>query len=185
MAICSLDLAGGPYTYADLERLPEDERIHYELSYGTLVVTPAPTVRHQQVLGDLVAFLKLLLPARFVVLPEADLLLTENLVKRPDIQVVRSELATGRYVAGIPDLVVEILSPATRKIDLTEKRSVYEEAGIDAYWIVEPETPELTVLELRSGRYVEIQPDPAGRIAINVPVEASVDPAALGGRATA
>jgi Uma2 family endonuclease len=116
MAICSLDLAGGPYTYADLERLPEDERIHYELSYGTLVVTPAPTVRHQELLGDLVVMLKRLVPSGFVVLPEADLLLTESLVKRPDIQV-RSQLATGRYVAGVPELMVEILSPVTRMID--------------------------------------------------------------------
>jgi Uma2 family endonuclease len=173
----TIDLSKGSYTYADLECLPEDERSHYELSYGALVVTPAPNLRHQHLLGQVVILLnEITLPSQ-VVLPEADLLLAQDLVKRPDIQMVDRDLASGQYVAGVPELVVEILSPATRKIDLTEKRSVYEEAGIKAYWIVDPEVPELTVLELTpEGRYVPVEPDSAGRIEISVPVRMSVDP---------
>lgn len=181
MAVSTIDLSKGSYTYADLESLPEDERSHYELSYGALVVTPAPNLRHQHVLGQVLVFLNEIVLDSQVVLPEADLLLAEDLVKRPDIQVVDRNLAAGQYVAGAPELVVEILSPATRKIDLTEKRSVYEEAGIKAYWIVDPEIPGITVLELTGSesenlRYIRVEPDATGSVEITVPVKMSFDP---------
>jgi Uma2 family endonuclease len=58
-------------------------------------------------------------------------------------------------VEGAPVLVVEVLSPSTRSIDLGTKRLAYEAAGVPAYWLVDPEVPSLTVLELDAGRYVE------------------------------
>jgi Uma2 family endonuclease len=94
-------------------------------------------------------------------------------------------LRPGQYVVGTPDLVVEILSPATRKIDLTEKRSVYEEAGIQAYWLIDPETLELTILELdglREGHYVEHLPNPDGKIDISVPLTCSINPREVTGK---
>ncbi|MEX2551916.1 MAG: Uma2 family endonuclease [Actinomycetota bacterium] len=184
MAKSSIDLGMGSFTYADLERLTDDERSHYELSYGTLVVTPAPNTQHQLILGKVVAFLERnRLPSQ-VVLPEAELLIQPDLVKRPDVQVVDEKLVGGQCVTGTPDLVVEILSPATRMIDLTEKRTVYEQAGIQAYWLIDPETLELTVLELdglREGRYVHRQPSSTGRIEISVPVTLSIDPTNVSG----
>lgn len=184
VVLSSIDLSRGAFTYADLERLPDDERCRYELSYGALVVTPAPNTQHQLILGKVVAFLERnRLPSQ-VVLPEAELLIQPDLVKRPDVQVVDENLVGGQCVTGTPDLVVEILSPATRMIDLTEKRSVYEEAGIQAYWLIDPETLELTVLELEGlpeGRYVQRQPNSTGRIEISVPVTLSIDPTKVSG----
>jgi Uma2 family endonuclease len=55
----------------------------------------------------------------------------------------------------VPHLVVEVLSPSTRRVDLLLKRSRYEAAGIPSYWMVDPEKPSLTVLELVEDRYVE------------------------------
>jgi Uma2 family endonuclease len=52
-------------------------------------------------------------------------------------------------------LAVEILSPSTRTTDLILKRDLYERAGVESYWILDPEDAVLTVLELVSGRYVE------------------------------
>ena len=51
--------------------------------------------------------------------------------------------------------VVEVFSPSTRRTDLTLKRATYEAAGVPSYWLVDPEAPALTVLELEGGRYVE------------------------------
>ena len=48
-----------------------------------------------------------------------------------------------------------MLSPSTRRIDLGTKRLAYEAAGVPAYWLVDPDVPSLTVLELDAGRYVE------------------------------
>jgi Uma2 family endonuclease len=54
-----------------------------------------------------------------------------------------------------PLLVVEIRSPSTAHIDLNRKKAAYERFGVPSYWIVNPDPPqpELTVLELRDGRY--------------------------------
>lgn len=55
-----------------------------------------------------------------------------------------------------PLLVVEVLSPSTRAVDLTLKRHVFEQGGITSYWLLDPLTPSLTVLELVEGAYVEV-----------------------------
>ena len=79
-----------------------------------------------------------------------------DLVKQPDVQVVEKALVGGPRIVGTPDLVVEIHSPSTKVLDLTEKRHVYGEAGIPAYWMVDPDASTITVLELRGGAYVEV-----------------------------
>lgn len=60
-----------------------------------------------------------------------------DLVKRPDLQVVDENLVGGQSVVGVPDLVIEIHSQATRALDLTEKSLVYAKAGVPAYWMVD------------------------------------------------
>lgn len=154
MALRTIDRSGPVFTYSDLEAVPEDEN-RYELSYGSLVVTPAPNTRHQAILANVVAFLhqRVLPSAR--VLAEAELLISPDLVKRPDVQVVDENLVGGQSVVGTPSLVVEIHSPATKALDLTEKRYTYAHAHIPAYWLVDPEARTVTILELADDEYVE------------------------------
>ena len=61
----------------------------------------------------------------------------------------------GAKFAEAPLLVVEIRSPSTALIDLNRKKAAYERFGVPSYWIVNPAPPqpELTVFELRDGRY--------------------------------
>ncbi|MGI8983972.1 MAG: Uma2 family endonuclease, partial [Acidimicrobiales bacterium] len=127
----------------------------YELSYGTLIVTPAPNTRHQAVMVAIAAFLHQRRLPSLRVLAEAELLIRPDLVKRPDVQVVEENLVGGQSVVGTPSLVVEILSPATRVIDRTEKLFIYAEARIPAYWLVDPDELAITVLELENDLYVE------------------------------
>ncbi len=61
-----------------------------------------------------------------------------------------------RKVTGLPVLVVEVLSASTRATDATLKRHVFEQAGVPSYWLLDPDVPSLTVLELRAGTYVEV-----------------------------
>lgn len=185
MAASTINLGKGHYTYADLEGLPEEERSHYELSYGALVVTPAPNVSHQQMLHRVQLFLEKIIASSQQVLPDTELLIAPDLLKRPDVQIVDQRLAVGQCVMGTPELVVEILSPATRMIDLTEKRSVYEQACVPAYWLIDPETFELTVLELEhsgASSYVQRHPDEEGTIEISVPVALLIDPSEVTGK---
>jgi Uma2 family endonuclease len=133
MALEQAALGYEPFTYRDLEGTPDDGRF-YELSNGVLVVTPGPSQE---------------------ILIEADLFIRDDLVKRPDIQVVDRSLIEGQAIRGTPALVVEISSLSTALLDRTEKRVVYAEAGIPAYWIVDLDARTVTVLDLDGEQFVE------------------------------
>jgi len=154
MALRTIDRSGQVFTYADLEAVPDDEN-RYELSYGTLIVTPAPNTRHQAIMVTVASFLHQRKPPSVRVLAEAELLLQPDLVKRPDVQVVDENLVGGQSVVGTPLLVVEILSLATKTLDLTEKRFVYAQAHVPVYWLIDPDAMTLTILELVDDQYVE------------------------------
>lgn len=180
MAQATISREARTFTYADLEALPEDSEHRYELSYGALVVTPAPDTRHQAVataVGGVLLARKLRSQR---VLVEAELLIRPDVVKRPDVQVADENLVGGQYVAGVPDLVVEVHSPSTRVLDLTEKRLVYAQAGIPAYWLVDPEAQTLTVLELRGDAYESVGVvDAEGSFEVSVPFAMTIEGSAI------
>jgi Uma2 family endonuclease len=70
-----------------------------------------------------------------------DVILSDVDVVEPDLLFVSNERAEvlGTWIHGAPDLVVEILSPGTRRTDETTKRRLYERAGVREYWIVDDE----------------------------------------------
>jgi Uma2 family endonuclease len=145
-----------PLTWRDLEGLPDDGH-RYELVDGTLIVTPAPSVRHQRVafrlarlLDDHCAKDALVLMAPFAVL------LAEDTELRPDVLVARRADFTARNLPTAPLLAVEVLSPSTRLVDLNLKRARFEAAGCPSYWTVDPEALELTAWELTDGVYGEV-----------------------------
>lgn len=175
-----VDRTSRTFTYADLEALPEDDENWYELSFGTLVVTPHPNTRHQAVATKVAAFLVARkLPSQRV-LVEAELLIHPDVVKRPDVQVADENLVGGQYVAGVPDLVVEVHSPSTKVLDLTEKRLVYAQARIPAYWLVDPDDRTLTVLELRGDAYENVGViDTEGSLEVSLPFTMTIEGPAI------
>ncbi len=146
---------GAPLTEDDLATMPDDGH-RYELLDGALLVTPAPNVSHQRFVTRLLVLLD---GARQqgleVFVAPTDVRLSSITVLEPDVLVVRTADLTPARVEGPPLLVVEVLSPSTRRIDLGSKRLAYEAAGVPAYWLVDPDVPSLTVLELDAGAYVE------------------------------
>jgi len=73
----------------------------------------------------------------------------------PDILVICDPSKTDkRAILGGPDLVIEILSPSTTKIDKTVKNDLYKEAGVKEYWTVSPDEKIVTVHILKDGEYV-------------------------------
>lgn len=72
----------------------------------------------------------------------------------PDIMVIcdRKHLKGGTY-SGIPKFIVETLSPSTAKRDKTEKKDIYEKAGIEEYWIVSPQG-SVEIYYLEGGKYL-------------------------------
>jgi len=144
-----------PLTRADLEHTPDDGH-RYELIDGMLLVSPAPRERHQEVLGNLYVVLKTACPAHLkVLLAPFAVALADDTEVQPDILAAPRIQFTDKELPGPPLLAVEILSPSTRRVDLLLKRDRYQAAGIPSYWIVDPEGPGVTVLELVDGIYQE------------------------------
>lgn len=145
------------YTYEDYALLPEGKKC--QLIHGEIIMSPAPSFFHQSLAYNLV-----LLFANFIenrnlgVLRFApvDVLLSNREVYQPDIIFIskeRLDIIDEQKVNGAPDLVVEILSPATAYYDLTQKRYVYEKNGVKEYWIVDPAELTVEVLENVNGGF--------------------------------
>ncbi|HET6625951.1 MAG TPA: Uma2 family endonuclease [Nocardioidaceae bacterium] len=146
---------GRELTRADLDAMPDDGH-RYELIDGILVVTPAPSRRHQTIVVNLVVALKQGCPDDLQVLTAPfDVALSADTVMQPDLLVGRRADFTEKDLPAAPVVAIEVLSPSTRRVDLTLKRSRYEEAGCPSYWVVDPVGPSLTTWELRNGEYVE------------------------------
>ena len=148
---------GRPLTRADLEGLPEDDGHRYELIDGVLIVSPGPQLPHQDMVGNLHLILRAGCPQHLkVVLAPFAVALSDDTEVQPDLLVAPRTQFTRRELPGPPLLAVEVLSPSTRRIDLLLKRDRLQAAGVQSYWLVDPEEPSITVLELRGGVFVEV-----------------------------
>ena len=146
----------GEWTYEDYARLPDDGR-RYEVIGGNLHVRPAPRTNHQDVILALAATLRrhvLETDAGKVYISPIDVVLPDlaNPVQ-PDILFVgkkRLEMIKENFVEGVPDLIVEVLSPGNPAHDRRTKYALYEEAGVKEYWIVDPDECTVDVYTLYS-----------------------------------
>ena len=136
------------WTRDDLAALPEDGN-RYEILDGALLVTPSPSSPHQFVILGLYDQLKRSCPRelRIAVAP-LDVVLDESTVLQPDVLVAHRDRVERWGIRGHLALAVEVLSPSTRRIDLTAKLRRYERAGIPAYWVADPDELTLTAYEL-------------------------------------
>src|SRR5690625_207116 len=171
---------GQPLTRDDLDAMPDDGH-RYELVDGTLIVTPAPSFRHQGVVGELHLLLRHACPPDFHVLfAPFDVALTQDTVLQPDLLVARRAAFTARDLPAAPLLVIEVLSPSTRHVDRGLTLAPYETAGCPSCWVVDPDEPALPVWELVGQEY-ECRARVTGRerYTSSVPYEVSIVPAEL------
>lgn len=146
---------GRPLTQHDLESVPDDGH-RYELVDGTLIVSPAPSPRHQRAVAQLHLALATVCPPDLEVLfAPLDVAMAVDTVLQPDLLVARRADFTDENLPVPPLLAVEVLSPSTRLVDLNLKRARYEQAGCRSYWVVDPDEPSLTCWDLGVGGYVE------------------------------
>ncbi len=133
-------------TYDDYCLLPNDGK-RYEIIEGELFVTPSPNFSHQIVVTRLTRYLSAFVEDNrlgLVFVSPFDVVFSQFDVVEPDILYVskaRSSVLTEKNVQGSPDLVVEVLSPSTAKIDRTTKLKLYARFGVEEYWIIDPEGP--------------------------------------------
>jgi Uma2 family endonuclease len=145
-------------TYADYLELPDDGK-RYELHEGELSVTPAPGLRHQDVLVRLTVILAPHVTAagrgRLTVAP-FDCILSDTTVVQPDVVYAgesRQDRFTERAVVGAPALAVEIIAPSTGHIDRRRKMAMYAAHDVTWYWIVDPDARRIEAYHLTEGAY--------------------------------
>ena len=174
----------GRFTRADFERLPvdADDGLHYELLDGAIVVTPSPGFRHQKAVTALWRMLDDSRPDHLhVLVAPLDVYLPTDDILEPDVLVIDDEaVVEDKVQGGVPFLVVEVVSPSSRRRDVGDKLTAYRDAGVPSYWVVDPVDPRLRVWALRDGEYVEVA-DVRGtdEFTADAPYAATVRPADL------
>lgn len=150
----------GPYRHADYDALPDEPRC--ELIFGRFYLSPAPSVLHQIVAGVFFRTLDdiadesggLAVPA------PVDVVLADHSVVQPDVLYISAERRNlvGNRIEGPPDLVVEVISPATIRRDRNEKLALYARSGIREYWLAEAAGRQIEFLVNRGGQFVVVLP---------------------------
>ncbi len=147
------------WTYHDLDDLPAD-LVRYELWEGELIISPAPTITHQEVAKRLLKLFTLHDPKEHLGVyyaAPADVVLDENLSLQPDVFWIANanrSIITPERIMGAPDLCVEVLSPSTAYADKSRKLHYYTQAGVRECWLVDPEAGTLTVYVLGTKTHV-------------------------------
>jgi Uma2 family endonuclease len=165
MKINEPDLSGS-YTYADYFGWQWGEMA--ELIRGKIYkMSPAPTSKHQKVVGNLFGLLWSSLrgercqvftapfDVRLPISPKMKGDKDITTVVQPDVCVVCDPAKIDeRGCIGAPDWIIEVLSPNTTSKDLREKFSIYEEAGVKEYWVIHPQEQTVLVYTLnKEGKY--------------------------------
>ena len=144
-----------------LDERPASDLNHYELLRGRIVMSPPAGWPHGPIEANIVTALTLFVrthqlglilgssagynfPSGDTVEPDVSFIATARIEAGPTPQ-------PGKFIRIVPNLVVEILSPATAQKDRTEKKSLYEENGVEEYWIADPKRREVTLYH-HSGR---------------------------------
>lgn len=146
------------YTEEDYYNLPEDVRT--ELIDGQFYDMAAPNRIHQEILMELSAIIRNYIkskngscrvyPAPFAV----RLLNDKHTIVEPDISVVcDSDKLTDKGCNGAPDWIIEIVSPSNPSHDYITKLSLYHDAGVREYWIVDPQNNEIHVYNMENGNF--------------------------------
>lgn len=142
---------GVKLTYDDFVQFPDDG-LRHELIDGEHYVTPSPNTKHQTVSLNLTVLIGSWLeqhPIGRLFHAPFDVVFSMFDVVEPDLLYLSNERAaealTTLHVRGVPELVIEIGSPGTRKRDETVKRRLYERTGVSEYWVIDPELDAIRV----------------------------------------
>ena len=148
------------WTYDEIAALPDDKL--RELHDGIPILMPSPTLRHQKLLRRLTKLIEAWIDGGrqgLLYYQPVDLKIDNYRTLIPDLiyyatedeAAVESE--NGKYLVGIPDLVVEIVAPSSQNTDRFYKFDVYAEIGVRYYWTVDPEFWIFQAFRLVEGEY--------------------------------
>jgi len=146
------------WSYAEmLAELPETN-LPVELWNGELIMSPAPHPDHQEItLNFAYALKKFVMGENLgkVYASPVDVVLTPRRVVQPDVLfIAKARLGIVKHcIDGVPDLAMEVISEHSWQRDRIEKKALYEQAGLQEYWIVDPDSETIEVFALTGGVY--------------------------------
>jgi Uma2 family endonuclease len=177
---------GEPWTVDDLERLPPDNTMKYEIIDGSLVVSPRAGVYHNGIAAKLCRLLTLQAPPHLLTSMESGVKVRGGTTYyEPDALLAVETAFKQRNADHLHPsdvlIVIEVLSKSNRGHDLVTKRHYYAFAGIPQYWIADPDEQTLTVLTLgEDGGYADrAVVRPGGRWTSDEPFPLAIDPAEI------
>lgn len=172
-------------TYDDLLEFPDDGRRH-ELIDGEHIVTPTPVTRHQRIVTRLARMIGNFLEDHpehgEVFAASVDIVLSRHDAVVPDVVLIagdQAEILGDKNVQGAPALMVEVISPGSRKRDAQTKRRLFEKRGVREYWLIDPEL-DLVQIYRRGGdggfaRAIELTAEDGGVLTTPLLPGCSVD----------
>ncbi|KWT90520.1 Uma2 family endonuclease [Candidatus Magnetominusculus xianensis] len=126
---------------------------------GEEVVSPSPLRKHQKITRKLTMIINRHVEAKGLgelYFSPLDVILEEGINRlQPDILFIRKENVAIEqdWIRGVPDMVCEIVSHGTYKMDMVVKRVLYEKYKVPEYWIVVPELNAIEILALDNDKY--------------------------------
>lgn len=137
----------------------DDDDNYYEIIDGEMIRKSAPTPMHQEVSKNLLFILETYnrqYKRGNIFYAPVDVFLDEYNKPQPDLVFVSTEkkaIITNDCIMGVPDLVVEIISPTSVIRDRIEKKNLYERMSVQEFWLVDPQYEEIEIYTLKNGHY--------------------------------
>jgi Uma2 family endonuclease len=164
-------------SYADLVRLPDDG-LRHEIIDGVHYVTPSPVLRHQTLVKRLLVAIENYLETHDgvgeIFAAQVDAVFTRWDVVVPDLTFVAADqrtILTQPNIQGAPALVVEVLSPRTKKRDLGVKKDLFERGGVREYWVVDPDANTVIIYRRAAdGNFSQVQSLPDDSRSLTTPL---------------
>ena len=138
-----------------------DEDAKAELIDGVMTIHSPASMEHDDMGGftrGLMSFYSDAQELGVVLGPDSLIRLVPERKCAPDVYFIRQErvpMPLPKEFEGVPDLVVEVLSPSNRRYDLRDKRLIYREAGVGEVWFIDAELRRIIMDRHRAGSYVE------------------------------
>ncbi|MDR1559618.1 MAG: Uma2 family endonuclease [Clostridiales bacterium] len=125
----------------------------YEKIDGKIYLMARPSLNHVTISANIWKIFSRFLAGKVCkAYIEPDVFLDDDNNFVPDVIIVCDKSKRkGKGIYGAPDLVAEVLSPSTAKIDLADKKAAYEKHGVKEYWIIDPVSKAISVYHLEAG----------------------------------
>lgn len=142
------------YTLEEFEQMVKEDGWNYELIDGLVMMSPRPSLEHQNISGNIYFELRnILKSASCKPILEFDLVLDKNNLI-PDLAVICNDDLKGKRYEKAPIIVIEIVSLSSVSRDYVTKRHKYEQLGIQEYWIVSPDERCIDVFDFTANKHM-------------------------------